>query len=369
MTFQQPELFICGERFFERLAESIRNAKTSIVVNMFIWRNDEIGSALARLLLDAADRGVRIAICKDRYGVILECCEENCASFFHPRLTMREKIQCFCLKYLYRLAMPAASVPQNIEGLLRQHPNIQIDDAHYRRDHSKFWIFDDETLYLGGINVENKERATDSRGYAYHDYMVGLHGREFVEAFRAKRQNPAQASSLFGMNLKSPVPCFELRERYLDLIRNAERNLDILMAYFAPEADFLNEIATACRRGVKVRLLLPQHANFNHELNLLTAYRLLGEMDQNLAVFLSPKMVHAKVLVSEKMISLGSCNINRKAFRSLDELNLFWPNDSQPFATSLRNDLEEQFQKAQWVKDRNQLHIHWLWAAAERLVM
>ena len=369
MTFQQPELLICGERFFERLAESIRNAKASIVVNMFIWRNDEIGAALARLLLEAAERGVRVAICKDRYGVILECCEENCASFFHPHLTLWEKIQSFCLKHLYRLATPAVSVPQNIEGLLRQHPNIQIDDTHYRRDHSKFWIFDDETLYLGGINVENKERATDSRGYAYHDYMVCLQGRELVEEFRAKRQNPARVSSLFGMNLKGPVPCFELRERYLDLIRKAERSLDILMAYFAPEPDFLNEIAAACRRGVKVRLLLPQKANFNHQLNLLTAYHLLGKVDQNLAVFFSPKMVHAKVLVSEKMISLGSCNINRKAFGSLDELNLFWPNDSHSFATSLRDDLEELFQEAHQVKDRKQLRINWLWASAERIIM
>ena len=369
MTFQQPELLICGERFFERLAEAIRNAKASIVVNMFIWRNDEIGTALARLLLNAADRGVHVAICKDRYGVILECCEENCASFFHARMTMREKFQSFCLKHLYRLATPSPAVPQNIAGLLRQHPNIQIDDARYRRDHSKFWIFDDETLYLGGINVEDKEKSTDSRGYAYHDYMACLQGREFVEAFRAKRQNPARASSLFGMNLKGPVPCFEMRERYLDLIRNAERTLDILMAYFAPEADFLNEIAAACRRGVKVRLLLPQNANFNHELNLLTAYRLLGKIDNNLAVFLSHKMLHAKVLVSDKTISLGSCNINKKAFRSLDELNLFWPNDSHSFATSLRADLEELFQKALWVKDHKQLHINWLWATAERIVM
>ena len=71
MSFQQPELLICGKRFFERLAESIRTAQTSIIVNMFIWRNDELGVALAQLLLDAADRGVRISICKDRYGVIL----------------------------------------------------------------------------------------------------------------------------------------------------------------------------------------------------------------------------------------------------------------------------------------------------------
>ena len=131
MSFQQPELLICGKRFFERLAESIRTAQTSIIVNMFIWRNDELGVALAFLLLNAADRGVRISICKDRYGVILECCEENCASFFHNRMTIWEKAQSFCLKHLYRLAMPSATVPQNIVDRLRWHPNIRIDDNHW----------------------------------------------------------------------------------------------------------------------------------------------------------------------------------------------------------------------------------------------
>lgn len=369
MSFQQPELLICGKRFFERLAESIRTAQTSIIVNMFIWRNDELGVALALLLLNAADRGVRISICKDRYGVILECCEENCASFFHNRMTLGEKAQSFCLKHLYRLAMPSAPVPQNIVDRLRRHPNIRIDDNHYRRDHSKFWIFDDKTLYLGGINVENKEKDADSRGYNYHDYMVCLQGREIVEAFLAKRQNPAQFSQMFGMNLKTPAQCFEMRERYLSLIQNAKQTLDILMAYFAPEEDFLDEIASACKRGVKVRLLLPQNANFNHHLNMLTAYRLLGNIDRNLNIFLSPKMVHAKVLVNEKILSLGSCNINRKAFCSLDELNLFWPNDSRSFASSLRENIESLFQEAHLVKSRQQLHVNWLWAAAEHVIM
>ncbi len=369
MSFQQPELLICGKQFFERLAESIRTAKTSIIVNMFIWRNDELGIALAYLLLNAADRGVHISICKDRYGVILESCEENGASFFHTRMTIGEKVQSFCLKHLYKLAIPSAFVHQNIVGLLRQHPNIQIDDSHYRRDHSKFWIFDDKTLYLGGINVENKEKDADSRGYIYHDYMVCLQGQEIVEAFLAKRQNPTLVSQLFGMNLKTPTQCFEMRERYLSLIQNAEQTLDILMAYFAPEADFLNEIVAACKRGVKVRLLLPQNANFNHNLNMLTAYRLLGKNDRNLNIFLSPKMVHAKVLINEKVLSLGSCNINRKAFCSLDELNLFWPNDSNSFASSLRENIESLFQKAILIKSRQQLHINWLWAAAEHIIM
>ncbi|MBR6060201.1 MAG: hypothetical protein IKP58_18700, partial [Victivallales bacterium] len=60
---------------------------------------------------------------------------------------------------------------------------------------------------------------------------------------------------------------------------------------------------------------------------------------------------------------------NRKAFCSLDELNLFWPNDSRSFASSLRENIESLFQEAHLVKSRQQLHVNWLCAAAEHVIM
>ena len=44
---------------------------------MFIWRDDNIGNKIAKAIIDAANRGVKVNISVDRYGVVLEKSEEN----------------------------------------------------------------------------------------------------------------------------------------------------------------------------------------------------------------------------------------------------------------------------------------------------
>ena len=63
-------------------------------------------------------------------------------------------------------------------------------------------------------------------------------------------------------------------------------------------------------------------------------------------VYAYPGMLHAKLLMSEKALSLGSCNITKKAFRQLDELNLSVPNDASGFATAVRKSVEDTFARS-----------------------
>ena len=71
----KTELLVDGKNAFPEIIRCIRKAHESIFINMFIWRNDTIGCTLAHELLAAADRGVKVTISKDRYGVICETCE------------------------------------------------------------------------------------------------------------------------------------------------------------------------------------------------------------------------------------------------------------------------------------------------------
>ena len=41
----------------------------------------------------------------------------------------------------------------------------------FKADHSKYYIIDD-TLILGGINIEDKENGSDRQGREYQDYMI-----------------------------------------------------------------------------------------------------------------------------------------------------------------------------------------------------
>ena len=71
----------------------MREARESIYINMFIWRDDVIGNTIARELLEAADRGVKVEIVKDRYGILCEYSEEDQSSFFHKDPRLPEKAE------------------------------------------------------------------------------------------------------------------------------------------------------------------------------------------------------------------------------------------------------------------------------------
>lgn len=68
---------------------------------MFIWRDDLIGNKIAQAVLEAADRGVKVEISVDRYGVILEKSEEVKKSFFHKEQTFVEKLKIKALECIY----------------------------------------------------------------------------------------------------------------------------------------------------------------------------------------------------------------------------------------------------------------------------
>ena len=91
--YNNLELLIDGKNAFPVILDCIKNAKKSIYINMFIWRDDNIGNIIGEAVLEAANRGVKVDISKDKYGVVLEKSEEVKKSFFHKKQTLSEKIK------------------------------------------------------------------------------------------------------------------------------------------------------------------------------------------------------------------------------------------------------------------------------------
>lgn len=111
-----------------------------------------------------------------------------------------------------------------------------------------------------------------------------------------KRRDPLKKSDLFIANMKKPVSSFELKSSYLDLIDRAERELCIMMAYFAPDKEILSAKKCALHRDVHVRILIPRSANYMDDMNKLTVSKLIeysgehsGEYGGRLEVFMTEK--------------------------------------------------------------------------------
>ena len=367
---ERIQLLADGKRAFPEILRAIGGAKSSVEINMFIWRDDEIGNRMAEAVLAAADNGARVAISVDRYGVVLEKCEECKQSFFHKEQTLTERLKSRLLELAYPENSPGGSVRDAYTPLYRRvmaHPNIRVSADVFKADHSKYYIIDDELLFLGGINIEDKENGHDISGRVYGDYMAMLSGREYVAAFREKLATGRNIREdlFFGLNQKLPVRRFEMEELYLDLINSAEKELHITMAYFSPLKNFTDAIIAAHRRGVRVTVLVPERANFQNDSNRRTLRRLLRETDGGIEVCLSPRMLHTKLVMNEKTVSFGSTNITKKAFAQLDELNLCLPRTSSDFCAALEESVTAALREARPVRSHKEIQYRPLMAFFE----
>ena len=89
----------------------------------------------------------------------------------------------------------------------------------------------------------------------------------------------------------------------------------------------------------------------------------------SLEIFMTEKMLHSKLLMNEKRIIIGSCNINKKSFTKLDELAVVVDNDDSPFAEEIRISLREAFQDAECVSAPGMIRCNPLLAVLETAVM
>jgi len=242
----------------------------------------------------------------------------------------------------------------------------------FKADHSKYYVFDDEVLIMGGVNIEDKENGADISGRVYGDYMVKFIGRDIVTAFYEKLRNGKDfARELrFSVNSKEVTPrLFEMESVYLDIINSAEKKLVIVMAYFSPLEKFVDAIVNAHLRGVEVTVMIPEHANFQNDLNRKTVSKLLKRSDGGITVKLSPKMLHTKLMYSEKMLSMGSSNITKKAFEQLSELNLTVINDGSEFVCSVTRNVDGELTAAHFVGDYKDVKYRRLMAWLEGFVV
>ena len=366
----EATLLVDGAAAFPELLACIAGARRSILINMFIWRDDVIGNEMASAILAAAERGVDVTISIDRYGVVLEKSEECKKSFFHKKQTFFERFKSTVLYLLYsRKGTPRRARDEESELYRRliAHPNVHLDCDRFKADHSKYFIFDDEILILGGINVEDKENGRDMQGRVYQDYMIKLCGAHYVKAFFAKMNHGENIGEhyWFGINRKQSPRFFEMEEAYLDLIRSAKCELKITMSYFSPFPSFIKAIAEAHQRGVAVTIMIPAHSNFQSNSNYKTLKKLMRATDNGITLLLSPKMVHTKMIVTESTVSFGSTNITKKAFRQLDELNFFFDLFEGELCGALAASMKENEALCRKVESEREIRYHRFFALLE----
>ncbi len=317
-----------GADLYRDMLQAIREAKDSILLETFIWKNDETGQEFKDAINEAASRGVEVFVIYDGFANLVVP-----SSFFrfHPDVHVHRFP-------VIRTSMLANTVRST--GL----------------DHRKLLIIDSQIGFVGGYNIGSLY-ATEWRDT--HLRLVGPSVWDLRQAFvnvwnenasgttpEVPHTNPEvwepriRTVNNIPANLVYPI-----RGVYLDAITRAQDHIYVTMAYFIPDQQILRALQAASRRGVDVRIILP--ADSNHILSDWLSrgfYRSLLEDGVTILLYRNA-MIHAKTAtIDGGWSTVGSANIDRLSLTGNYEINLEIHDDD--FATDMQKIFEVDSQNS-----------------------
>lgn len=307
-----------GQAAFERMLARIDGAARQIELRAYIWRDDATGRAVARALLDAADRGVQVEIVKSADAAEHEVHEAGGQSFFHKRMTMGSHFRATALHGFYDNRFKLARQQRNpLAPALAAHPNVRLElGDHF--DHSKVLIVDDSSVMLGGMCIG------DDAHFDLLDYMVELADPQAVARLRARRTGAVGFDPERPFDFLLNGPGEDLRGARLALLASARARLHVEMAFFGDPA-FSDALCDAVGRGVATTIVAARRAGKLRWYNpqVFNALRRRTGAPPHLRIALHPRIVHSKlVVVDGERVDLGSANFTRLSHEGYGETNL-----------------------------------------------
>lgn len=302
---QRVRVWVDYEESFRRIRRLLSRARHTVVIQMFIWKDDEVGRGMADLLLRIADRGVQIHIAKEAVGDVFE---------------------------LHRDFLATRDGDDPMWKRFWTHPHIRISYAHHN-DHAKVYLIDDRILLLTGMNIADEYRH-------WHDYLVELRGSGFAAQYLTQGEiSHATASARLIMNTERAKA---IRPALMTLLRSARKAIVVEHSYLSdPQAIAL--LARRSREGIRVTVILPSRPDVHHHSNMLAVAELLREGDpRRLRVFLFPGMCHGKIiLVDRETAFVGSANLMSSSLDEMGEVNVLLRPSAEGAIRKLRNVLRE----------------------------
>ncbi|MDZ7279022.1 cardiolipin synthase ClsB [Pantoea eucrina] len=333
----QLRLLVNGDEFYPRVSGAIQRAERSLQLETFILFEDEVGKALHRDLLDAAQRGVRVEVLVDGYG------SPDLSDEYVNSLTEAG------VRFLYYDPRPL---------VLGMRTNV------FRRLHRKIVVIDDALAFVGGINF-SAEHNTDYGPEAKQDYAVEIKGPVVIDIARyvrdamgsepvtrrwwggrgqrmAVNNMPGEAQVLFVFR-DNDAHRDDIEQHYLDMLRKAKQDVIIANAYFFPGYRLLREMRNAAQRGVRVRLIVqgePDMPIVKVGAEMLYNYLVDGGVE---VYEYCRRPLHGKIAVQDQhWATVGSSNLDPLSLSLNLEANVII-HDRQ-FNQTLRDNLEQLLQ-------------------------
>ncbi|MCA0974523.1 phospholipase D-like domain-containing protein [Halomonas denitrificans] len=296
------ELLPEADRFLPALFEAVAQAQESVLVELYLMESGELANRVIEALVDAAARGVAVYLLLDGFGAM-------------------------GLSRADRQRLTAGGVWLRDFNPLGWHSLAR----NVSRDHRKLVVVDQRLAFTGGFGAVDDflsawfEVAVRVRGPVVNDWVALFaqvwnsplaRGADQAPALPRVRAAAATADAadgkmrarvMWGRGYRFQAIRHSLQQR----IDTSQGRLWLCTPYFVPTLGTRLRLQRAARKGVDVRLLLPgqdhdhpgiRYAGQRFYSRLLRAGVRIYEFQ--------PSFIHAKFVMVDDWVSLGSCNFD-----------------------------------------------------------
>ncbi len=326
-------LFVEGEEAFSRMLQALRAATHHIHLEFYVFASDSTGREFADVLCEKARQGVQVRMLLDGVG---------------------------CLKLSSALVRRLREAGVRVEFFMPIRKWNRFWNLNLR-NHRKLLIIDGQLGFCGGLNVADVYRGRSLQYGPWQDAHMEVEGpaasqmqwvfaedwyftcgEELPTEYFAER--PAAGQDLVQVIASGPDRDVEVMyEFFFTAITTARKSVWIITPYFVPDRAMLLALMTAARRGVEVRVLVPERCNHNVA-QWAGRYYYEDLLEAGVSIFEYPDgMLHAKVmLVDGAWATVGSANMDIRSFRLNFEVNLlvFGQDFADRISTVFQRDLK-----------------------------
>lgn len=325
VTFSEDNsvaLLMSGQEKFDDMFQAIHQAKSSVHLEYFNFRNDSIASLLFDILADKVKQGVEVRALFDGFGN-----DSNNRPLYRKHLRdIRSR---------------------GIEIYEFDPLRFPWVNHIFARDHRKIVVIDGKVAYTGGMNVadyyikgtevvgewrdmhcriEGEEVNTLQRIFlkmwnkVSHQkvhgakYYRGIHNADYITGLKSDTCRTAGHKKVGIINREPQLTNGIIRKFYTEAINDAKDSIKLVNPYLTLNRTLKRALRNAVKRGVKVEIMVSSHSDIPLTPDCVF-YNVHKLMKHGVDIWIYEKGFHHTkiIMVDGQFCTVGSANLNSRS--------------------------------------------------------
>jgi len=311
----EVKLLMSGKEKFADMFEAIRQAKSSVHLEYFNFRNDSIAGLLFDILREKRKEGVEVRAVFDGFGN-----DSN-----------NQPLKKSHLKALHE---------DSIEIYEFDPIRFPWVNHIWPRDHRKIVVIDGKIGYTGGMNVADYYLVGTEQVGEWRDMHCRIEGPavnelqdifiRFWEKLTKEKltdkkyfQAKEAGDKMVGIATREPHTTNKImRQFYISALDNAKDSVKIVNPYFCPTSSVIKALKRCAERGVKMDIIMSSRYDVPLVPDVVY-YNLRKLMKRGARIWrYRPGFHHSKIMmVDGKYCTVGSTNLDARSLRFDYEIN------------------------------------------------